>query len=98
MSPTKTSHPSFHFSRYFPLCALVAALAWPSDLSATVRFWTGGGTNNNWTTATNWSTGVAPVANDDLIFQGGAAVDVTSLNNTNTYAAGRVFRFEAIMS
>src|SRR5437868_2360863 len=63
----------------------------PHAVEATVRFWTGNGANNNWATAGNWSTGIAPVANDDLIFQGGAAVDVTSLNNTNNYLAGTVF-------
>lgn len=59
-------------------------------LCAGNRFWTGGGANNNWTTAANWSTG-APVAGDDLIFQPNASVDATSLNNTNNYATDTVF-------
>ncbi|WZO99892.1 Ig-like domain repeat protein [Isosphaeraceae bacterium EP7] len=32
------------------------------------RIWDGGGSDNLWTTAANWSTDVAPVANDDLTF------------------------------
>ena len=34
--------------------------------------WTGGGGDNNWTTAANWG-GTAPVAGDDLVFPAGAA-------------------------
>ena len=84
---------SFRLSRRAHLVALLlwTWLAAPLISQATVRFWTGGGANNNWNNGANWSTGVAPVANDDLIFQGGASVDVTSLNNTNNYTAGTVF-------
>jgi hypothetical protein len=52
-----------------------------------VRDWTGGGANNNWTTATNWAGGVAPSAGDDLVFPLGAA----GLLNTNNFPAGTAF-------
>jgi autotransporter-associated beta strand protein len=90
-----SKHESLPFFRYPASAALavafVLALFFTENAHATVRFWTGGGANNNWNNGANWSTGVAPVANDDLIFQGGAVVDATSLINTNNYAAGTVF-------
>jgi autotransporter-associated beta strand protein len=43
--------------------------------------WTGSGANNNWSTAANWSGGVAPGANADLVFAGTAQ---TSTNNDLT--------------
>ncbi len=52
-----------------------------------VRIWSGGGANNNWTTAGNWG-GAAPVAGDDLVFPAGAA----RLSNTNDFASGTGFR------
>ena len=52
---------------------------------AAERFWSGGGANNLWTTAANWVGGLAPGADDELIFPAGAA-RLTSTNNfpTNT--------------
>ncbi len=37
---------------------------------AATKTWDGGGADNNWTTAANWDSDVAPVAGDDLIFDG----------------------------
>ncbi len=34
------------------------------------KVWTGMGANTNWTTAENWSDGVAPVGGDNLLFDG----------------------------
>ena len=34
------------------------------------RTWDGSGTDNNWTTAANWSDSVAPIAGDTLVFAG----------------------------
>ncbi len=51
------------------------------------RIWTGGGANNNWTTADNWINRVAPKAGDDLIFPPGAA----RLVNTNDFATDTGF-------
>ena len=90
--PHNTSTPCHKPARLLPLALLLAALAIPGgQAQATVRFWNGGGANNNWTTAANWG-GTAPVAGDDLIFQANSAVDVTSLNNTNNFPAGTAFR------
>ena len=52
---------------------------------AAERFWNGSGANNLWTTAANWVGGLAPGADDELIFPAGAA-RLTSTNNfpTNT--------------
>ena len=35
-----------------------------SVANATVRTWDGGGTNNNWTTATNWVTPFETITDD----------------------------------
>lgn len=53
---------------------------------AASRTWTGGGTDNNWTTPANWG-GTAPVAGDSLVFPAGAA----RLANTNDFPAGTAF-------
>ena len=50
--------------------------------STTTKLWNGGGGDDNWTTAANWVGGVAPVANDDLVFGGS-----TRLTPTNDFAA-----------
>jgi autotransporter-associated beta strand protein len=34
--------------------------------------WTGGGANNNWSTATNWNLGRAPTSGDDVVLAGTA--------------------------
>lgn len=58
--------------------------------AAATRNWNGGGANNFWNNAANWG-GSLPAAGDDLVFPGGGAVDVSSLNNTNDFAANTVF-------
>ncbi|HEY1190221.1 MAG TPA: autotransporter-associated beta strand repeat-containing protein, partial [Gemmata sp.] len=55
--------------------------------------WTGGGGDNNWTTAANWG-GVAPTAGDDLVFADLGA-PVTALND---FAAGTNFASITIQS
>ncbi len=50
------------------------------SVEAAVRTWDGGGTDGNWTTAANWSTDVAPVAGDDLVFPATAAQFATNNN------------------
>lgn len=65
------------------LCLLLASL--PAAMGAT-RTWDGS-SSANWSTAANWSGGVAPVAGDDLVFPAG----VTRLLVTNNLAAGTVF-------
>ncbi len=45
-----------------------------------VKTWDGGGADNNWNTAANWSNDVAPVANDDLVFPATSAQFATNNN------------------
>ncbi|HXZ24938.1 MAG TPA: autotransporter-associated beta strand repeat-containing protein, partial [Nitrospiria bacterium] len=66
---------------------MLALLLGPAgDGWAATRTWTGGGTDNNWSTAANWG-GTAPVSNDTLVFPGGAA----RLSNNNDIIAGTTF-------
>jgi len=66
---------------------LVTLLCVTSSAHAATRTWDGGGTNDNWTTTTNWVGDVAPIVGDDLVFPGGAA----RLTNTNDFAANTTF-------
>src|SRR5207249_8416411 len=52
------------------------------------RFWTGGGANNFWGTAGNWSNSIAPQAGDSLIFPSNATL---RLATTNNFTAGTAF-------
>ncbi len=49
--------------------------------------WTGLGSNSNWSTAANWSTNLAPVAGDQLIFSGS-----TRTATVNNLTAGTSFK------
>ena len=53
---------------------------------AATRTWDGGGADNNWMTANNWSTDVAPVAKDRLIFTG-----TTRLATNNNFPVNTSF-------
>ncbi len=64
--------------RYLCLITLILSTA-ASAFSAT-KTWDGGGGDANWNTAANWSTDVAPVAGDDLVFPA-AALQQTNNNN-----------------
>ena len=64
-------------------------LSAPAALGAS-RTWDGGGLANlnyNWANTANWTTGVAPVANDSLVFTGNKGRN----GNTNNIAAGTQF-------
>lgn len=52
------------------------------NVFAATKTWDGGGADANWTTAANWSTDIAPVAGDDLIFPAAAAQHT---NNNNFF-------------
>ena len=52
---------------------------------ADTHFWTGGGSDNNWTTAANWDIGT-PTAGDGLYFNGG-----TRTTPVNDFPAGTSF-------
>ncbi len=62
-----------------------------SRVVLTTSTWTGAGsaTNVNWSNATNWSGGTAPVATNDLVFP--TAVTSAALTNTNDIAANTSF-------
>ncbi|MCC6244683.1 MAG: autotransporter-associated beta strand repeat-containing protein, partial [Gemmatimonadaceae bacterium] len=64
------------------LVAACFVLPLGSVRAQTARTWTGLGANTSWQTAANWSGGVAPVANDTLIF-GSAGVAVRPVANNN---------------
>src|SRR5438874_6531924 len=64
------------------LCALEDRLA------PAIATWDGGGVDNHWTTAANWTGDVAPSPGDDLVFPSGAA----QLANVNDFAAGTAFQ------
>jgi hypothetical protein len=51
-----------------------------SNVFSAVRTWDGGGADANWQTAANWSTDVAPVASDDLVFPATSAQFTTNNN------------------
>jgi len=77
--------PVFRTSR-IPSLSLIALLCIVQLSSfAATRTWTGGGGDDNWTTAANWG-GTAPVAGDDLVFAG-----TTRLTPNNNFAAGTSF-------
>jgi len=60
--------------------ALAVVLASPTRVDAATRTWDGGGLDNNWSTAANWSSDTLPVAGDTVTFNGtstkDAAIDV----------------------
>ncbi len=63
--------------------ALGCVLLIPLAAHAGPDTWVGGaGGDNNWSTTTNWSSGVVPSNNDDLVFQDGSFT--TSNNNLLT--------------
>jgi autotransporter-associated beta strand protein len=82
LTPTRTARAA--------LCGMVLGLSLSANpASAAVRTWTGGSaTSGNWTTAANWSGGVAPVAGDILNFVDTGA---RKASNTNNFAAGTTF-------
>jgi len=58
----------------------------PAPPAPTEVEWDGGGANDNWTTAENWTTDTAPVAGDSLVFAGS-----TRLSPSNNFASGTSF-------
>src|SRR4051812_6992058 len=61
--------------------ALIAANA-----SAAPQSWVGGGGDDNWSTGANWQSGIAPLADDVLTFDGS-----TRPNPFNDLTAGMLF-------
>jgi autotransporter-associated beta strand protein len=63
-----------------PWCVLLAcaSLITAREIQAAPRTWSGGGSDNNWSTAANWG-GTAPVVGDSLVFAG--STRLTNINN-----------------
>jgi autotransporter-associated beta strand protein len=59
-----------------PLLA-TAGLCLASSAVAGTRTWTGGGTDNKWSTSANWDSG-APVNNDSVVFNGATRLQPTN--------------------
>jgi autotransporter-associated beta strand protein len=62
------------------IAAAVMVTTAAATASAATRIWDGGGADNNWLNAVNWTNDQAPVAGDDLLFPAGVA-DTTTVNN-----------------
>ena len=56
---------------------LLLIVGFSAAAGAATRTWTGGGTDNNWSTTNNWSSGIVPGSADDAIFDGTATKDAT---------------------
>jgi len=81
----KLSHSFKNSYRHFLITALFAG----ASAHAATWTWTGLGTDDNWSTAANWSDGVTtgtPATGDTLIFSG-----TTQLTSNNDLAAGTSF-------
>lgn len=57
------------------------------ESKAAIDTWTGGGTDNQWTTGGNWQSGVAPSSGDDLSFPWMPS----AVSNYNSFSNGTVF-------
>src|SRR2546427_1876061 len=70
-------------------CLLAILCLWLTNPAAraTLRVWSGGGGDNFWNTAANWTNGAPPVSADDLLFPPAAA----RLSNSNNLTAGTTF-------
>src|SRR3954469_3046701 len=82
-------------SRSFPAAAIAFLFLAVATGSAATRTWTGASItmngvpqNNLWTNPYNWMGNVAPVAGDDLFFNGGS-----QLSSVNDFSAGTTFNF-----
>jgi autotransporter-associated beta strand protein len=61
-----------------------------NEISPTQRFWNGGGTNNNWSTAANWG-GTVPAAGELLTFRGNTRTTSTNNLPAETSFSGIIF-------
>ncbi|HVW66654.1 MAG TPA: LamG-like jellyroll fold domain-containing protein [Candidatus Peribacteraceae bacterium] len=57
--------------------------------------WTGGGSDNNWSTAGNWSTGVVPTSTDNVVFDStgkkNATVDASFAGTVNSITIAKSY-------
>lgn len=63
------------------LFGVLSILVAPKTFAAT-RTWDGGGSDDNWSTATNWDTDTAPVNGDDIVF----TLANSDINSTNDFS------------
>jgi hypothetical protein len=63
------------------LVSNVATVTITVNPGAYADVWTGGGSDNHWTTAANWQSGVAPGAGDFLVFDAAKAVPGRTVND-----------------
>ena len=61
--------------------ATLVFIFYSGEVSAVTRTWDGGGADNNWSTAANWSSDTAPTSADDVVFDGTSVKD--SVMNSN---------------
>src|SRR4051794_10640372 len=73
-------------ARRILVAACGAVMLSTAGVSAGIDTWNGLGADDNWTTGTNWLSGVAPVAGDALVFDG-----FNRLTPNNNFAADTSF-------
>ena len=59
----------------FRVACLLGVMAWVAPVSADDIIWDGGGADNNWDTAENWSTDMVPTFFDSVIFNATSSKD-----------------------
>ena len=72
-----------HLSRILPALALLAIAAVPAHAQTNSQTWDGGGGDNNWSTAANWTNDTVPI-NQFVDFAG-----TTQTSTNNDIAAGK---------
>ena len=57
---------------------ILCSLLFSTTASAVFIFWDGGGSDDNWSTATNWTNDHEPTAQDDALFRNGGTALISS--------------------
>src|ERR1035438_4929201 len=70
-----------HFRTLLVLGWFFCVPFYPSPLAAATVFWAG--SSGDWNTATNWSGGVLPGTNDDVVIGPGPVITVTHASGTH---------------
>src|SRR5438132_12178138 len=77
------------FAFLLPALTLLFCVCVLRSASGATYTWDGGGTDNNITTAQNWSTDIVPAANSDIIWAGTLRLNV----NVDSGGPGRSYTF-----
>lgn len=72
-------------------CGIIVAATISSLKAAST--WTGSGTNNNWSTAGNWSGGLPAVTNSVMVFDGTYSLNSNNDRVTSLYSLGNTITF-----